>query len=101
MSTKITFVIDNPTHPEEFESSYERVVALAAQLPDLQRLESAKVWPKEDRSETPAYRTLDLYFGSYEIASAAVQNSTAGELFHTLVGTGTPFKALFSDIEVR
>jgi hypothetical protein len=101
MSTKITFVIDNPANPEAFESSYEQVVALAAQLPELQRLESAKVWPKEDNTETPAYRTLDLYFDSYEIASAAVQNAAAGELFQTLVATGTTFTALFSNIEQR
>ena len=101
MATKITIIINNPTTPEEFEPRYERIVALADQLPDLQRLESAKVWPKEDHSETPAYRTLDLYFSSYEIASAAVQNAIAGELFQTLVATGTRFTALFSDIEQR
>jgi hypothetical protein len=48
---------------------------------------------------TPAYRTLDLYFDSYEDASAAVTTPDAADLFGTLIGTEVPFKGLFSDIE--
>jgi hypothetical protein len=101
MATKITFIINNPADPSAFEPAYERAVELAAQLPGLQRLESAKVWPKEDQTPTPAYRTLDLYFETYESASAAVTVPAAGELFHELVSSGTPFMPLFSDIEER
>ncbi|NUR99723.1 MAG: EthD family reductase, partial [Kribbellaceae bacterium] len=61
MPTKITLIIDNPADPEEFERVYTDVKLAAATFPKLQRLESAKVWPKEDGTETPAYRTLDLY----------------------------------------
>jgi uncharacterized protein (TIGR02118 family) len=99
MSTKITIVIENPADPEAFEKAYPEVAALAAQLPGLQRLESTKVWPKEDGTPTPAHRTLDLYFESYEAASAAVATPGAGEFFQKLVGTGVPFIGLFSDIE--
>lgn len=99
MTTKITLVIENPADPEAFETVYPEIAALAKQLPGLQRAESAKVWPKEDGSPTPAHRTLDLYFESYEAASAAVAVPVAGEFFGTLVGTGVPFIALFSDIE--
>jgi hypothetical protein len=101
MATKISFIIDNPADPSAFEPVYKRVVQYAAQLPGLQRIESAKVWPKEDKTPTPAYRTLDLYFESYESASAAVQVPAAGGLFRELVGSGTPFTPLFSDIEAR
>ena len=34
---------------------------MARKLPGLTRLQSSKVWPKEDGSPTPAYRLLDLY----------------------------------------
>lgn len=99
MPTKITLIVENPTDPEAFERSYAPVVELARTLPGLQRLESAKVWPKEDGTPTPAHRTLDLYFDSYEDASAAVATPVAGELFGQLAATGTPFSGLFSDIE--
>lgn len=100
MPTKISLIIDNPTDPEAFERVYEDVKRAAETFPRLRRLESAKVWPKEDGTATPAYRTLDLYFDSYEDASAAVATQAAGELFGGLVGTAVPFKGLFSDIEI-
>jgi hypothetical protein len=99
MPTKITLIMDNPTSPDEFEQAYADVKQAAEKLPKLLRLESAKVWPKEDGTATPAYRTLDLYFDSYEDASAAVATPAAAGLFGTLVGTKVPFKGLFSDIE--
>lgn len=99
MPTKITFIIENPADPGEFEDAYPEIAALAKKLPALQRYESAKVWPKEDGTPTPAHRSLDLYFDSYEAASAAVATAVAGEFFQRLSGTGVPFMALFSDIE--
>ncbi|MFI7552758.1 EthD family reductase [Micromonospora sediminimaris] len=99
MSTEITFIIDNPADPDDFERAYADVKATAAKLPKLRRLESAKVWPKEDGTATPAYRTLDLYFDSYEDASDAVATPAAADVFGTLVGTQVAFKGLFSEIE--
>ena len=99
MPTKITLIIDNPADPEAFERVYADVKRAAEKFPKLQRLESAKVWPKEDGTATPAYRTLDLYFDSYEDASAAVTTQAAADLFGGLVGTQVPFNGLFSDIE--
>ncbi|RCK70229.1 EthD family reductase [Desertihabitans brevis] len=99
MPTKITFIIDNPTDVEAFEEAYAPLVELATQLPGLRRTESARVWPKEDGTPTPAHRTLDLYFDDYDAASAAVTTPVAGELFTRLGELGTPFTGLFSDIE--
>ncbi len=99
MPTKITLIIDNPADPAAFESQYAEIADLAKQLPELRRIESAKVWPKEDGTPTPAHRTLDLYFDSYDDASAAVATPAASEFFQRLVGSGTPFTGLFSDIE--
>ena len=99
MTTKITLVIDNPADPAAFEETYRELLDVARTFPKLQRLESAKVWPKEDGTPTPAHRTLDLYFDSYDDASAAVEIPEAETFFTRLIGTGTPFTGLFSDIE--
>ena len=99
MPTKITIIIDNPENPDTFELAFANVLAAAREFPELQRVESAKVWPKEDGTPTPGYRTLDLYFASYELASAAVATPTAGAVFGGLVQTGVTFTGLFSEIE--
>ena len=99
MTTKITLVIDNPTDATAFEQAYRELLAQARALPALQRLESAKVWPKEDGTATPAHRTLDLYFDTYGEASAAVAGAEAAAFFAGLVATGTTFTGLFSDVE--
>ena len=99
MPTKITFIIDNPENPEESERAFVSVRAAVEEFPGLQRVESAKVWPKEDGTATPAYRTLDLYFASYEDASAAVATPAAGAAIGGLIQSGVTFTGLFSDIE--
>ena len=100
MPTKITIIFDNPTDPGEFEAGFPHSLELAKALPGLERIESGKVWPKEDGSETPAYRTLDLYFADYDTASAAVQTPEAGAFFPTVFELGAAgVKALFTNIE--
>jgi hypothetical protein len=99
MPTKITLIIDNPADPAAFERAYVGIAAAARSLPGLQGLESAKVWPKEDGTPTPAHRTLDLYFATYDDASAAVTTPEAGALFGQLGATGTSFTGLFCDVE--
>ena len=99
MPTKVTFIIDNPADPAAFEQAWTGLRPHADELPKIQRVESAKVWPKEDGTPTPAYRQLDLYFASYEDASAAVTTPAAGALVGGLVQAGVTFTGLFSDIE--
>lgn len=99
MPTKITIIIDNPTDPEAFETAYKGIADSAKQLPNLRRYEAGKVWPKEDGTPTPAHRTLDLYFDSYEDASAAVTTPPFADLFNQLKATETTFRALFSEVE--
>ena len=99
MTTKITLIIDNPADPTAFEQAYPELLATARTLAKLQRLEAAKVWPKEDGTPTPAHRTLDLYFASYDDASSAVATAEAGAFFTQLSATGTSFTGLFSDVE--
>ena len=101
MPTKITIIYDNPTDPEEFETGYAAgQVALAKGLPGLARIETSKVWPKEDGSPTPAYRMVDLYFSDCDTASAAVTTPQAAALFPSIFGLATGgVRILFSDIE--
>ncbi|WP_299034560.1 EthD family reductase [uncultured Pseudokineococcus sp.] len=73
MAVKLTVVYDNPKDPDAFEEHYGSTHAeLAAKLPDVQRVETGKVFPKEDGSPTPAYRTADIYFVDYATAVAAL-----------------------------
>ena len=68
MSTKITVIYDNPESADVFEAGYPDQVTLARKLPGVERVESARVWPKEDGSPTPAYRLFDMYFADYDTA---------------------------------
>ncbi len=101
MPTKITVIYDNPADPGAFEAGYaEGQVALAKKLPGLEKLETSKVWPKEDGTPTPAYRMLDMYFPDYDTASAAVATAEAAALFPSIFGLATGgVRILFADVE--
>ena len=101
MPTKITFIHDNPTDPEAFEAAFaDGHLDLVRALPGVQRVESSKVWPKEDGSPTPKYRMIDAYFADYATASAAVTTPEAGRLFPAAFGLATGgLTILFSDVE--
>jgi uncharacterized protein (TIGR02118 family) len=102
MPTKITVIYDNPTDAAAFEAGYaDGQVRLAKALPGLQRIETSKVWPKEDGSPTPAYRLIDLYFADYDAASAAVATPEAAALIPNILGLATGgVRILFADIEL-
>jgi uncharacterized protein (TIGR02118 family) len=98
--TKITFVYSNPTDPDAFEAAYPEQLELARKLPGLTRMQTSKVWPKEDGSPTPAYRMLDLYFTDYAAASAAT--AEAGPLVeatfqHATGGVAIAFAEILED----
>jgi uncharacterized protein (TIGR02118 family) len=101
MSVKLTVVYDNPKDPEAFEQHYNSVhVPLAGKIPNVRRVELAKVFPKEDGGPTPAYRTADLYFDSYEDACAAVATPEGQAAIKDAVHIGTGgVRFLLSDIE--
>lgn len=100
MPLKITLIIDNPADPDAFESQYPALRERAAALPELVRMEAAKVSPKDDGTPTPAYRTFDLYFEDYAAASRAVATPEAGAFFQQLGAmNGNLAMGLFSEIE--
>jgi uncharacterized protein (TIGR02118 family) len=100
MPTKITFVYSEPTDPTAFEAAYPQQLAMARELPGLARLQTSKVWPKEDGSPIPAYRLLDLYFASYAAASAAAAEAgtlVAATLEHATGGVLIAFAEILDD----
>jgi uncharacterized protein (TIGR02118 family) len=101
MSVKLTVVYDNPTDPEAFEQHYKAVhIPLAMKIPNVRRAELAKVFPKEDGSPTPAYRTADLYFDSYKDACAAVATAEGQAAIKDAVQIATGgVRFLLSNIE--
>jgi len=100
MSTKITVIYDNPENADAFEAGYPDQVTLARKLPGVERVESARVWPKEDGSPTPAYRLFDMYFADYDTASKAVATPEAAAFVtqvKTLATGGV--RIVFADVE--
>ncbi|MFE9404940.1 EthD family reductase [Streptomyces sp. NPDC006530] len=100
MPTKITAIYENPKSPEAFEAGHGEQIVLAKAIPGVQRVESAKVWPKEDGSPAPAYRVLDLHFTDYDAAAKAVTSDEAsafvGKAFELATGG---VRLLFVDVE--
>jgi hypothetical protein len=100
MTTKITLIFDNPDSPEEFERGYPDLLALARKIPGVVKIETSKVWPKEDGTATPAYRLIDLYLADYDAASEAVTTSEAGAFFPAAFALATGgARAVFAEIE--
>ena len=65
------------------------------------RLQTSKVWPKEDGSATPAYRMLDLYFADYAAASEAAAEAAAlvgATLEHATGGVMIAFAEILDDV---
>jgi uncharacterized protein (TIGR02118 family) len=100
--TKITVIYDNPIDPGAFEAAYvSEQLEAARRIPGHIRFEASKVWPKEDGSPTPAYRSIDLYYPDYSSASEAVTTPEAGAFFEAMARLSTGgVRVLFSDIEV-
>ncbi len=100
MTTKITIIFDNPDDPSAFEDAYGDLIDRARKIPGLLRMETSKVWPKEDGTPTPAYRLIDLYLPDYETASAAVTTPEAAEFFPRAFELATGgARAVFADVE--
>lgn len=100
MPTKVTAIFDNPKDPDVFEAGHPEQLTLAKKIPGVERVESAKVWPKEDGSPTPAYRVLDLYFSDYDTASKAVTTDEASAFVSKVFELATGgVRLLFADVE--
>lgn len=100
MPTKITFIYENPQDVDAFEADYPSQLALAKRIPGLLGVETARVWPKEDGSSTPAYRLVDLFFSDYDAASEAVGTEEAAAFFPSVFALATNgVRIVFADVE--
>jgi uncharacterized protein (TIGR02118 family) len=92
-----------PQRPEAFEKHYHAVhIPLAAKVANVQRVELAKVFPKEDGSPTPAYRTVDVYFADYASACAALGTPEGQAVAKDAMQIATGgVRFLLSDIETH
>jgi hypothetical protein len=100
MPTKIELIVDNLDDNAAFDAQLPGLLQQARALPGLQRIESGRVWPKEDGSPTPAFRSLLLYFPGYDEASAATTSEEGATFFPAFFGaTHGMVTALFPDIE--
>jgi hypothetical protein len=100
VTTKIELIVDNLDDQAAFEAALPDLLAKARRLPGLVRLESGRVWPKEDGTPTPKSRTLDLYFAGYDEASAATSSPEGGEFFPAFFGaTNGAVTGLFTDVQ--
>jgi len=100
MDTKITVIYDNPLNAATFEAGFADQLARAKQIPGVLKIESSKVWPKEDGTPTPAYRLIDMYFSDYDAASEAVTTDEAAAFFPSVFELATGgVRIVFADVE--
>ncbi len=98
---KLTVVYENPKDPAAFEEHYHaKHMPLVAKIPNLKRVELAKVFPLESGGPTPAYRVAELYFDDYDTACTSLSTPEAGAVVKDAqqVATGG-MKLLLCDIE--
>ncbi len=100
MTTKVEIIVDNLEDRAAFDAALPDILGKARALPGLQDLESSIVWPKEDGSATPAFRTLVATFAGYDEASAATASPEGGAFFGAVIAaTGGKITGLFLDVE--
>jgi len=100
MTTKVEIIIDNLDDADAFEAALPGILEAARALPGLRGLESSRVWPKDDGTATPAYRTLVLTFDGYDEASAATATPEGDAFFGAvIVATNGKITGLFLDAE--
>ena len=61
-----------PKVPRRSRPAYPALVDRARRIPGVLRMETSKVWPREDGTPSEACRLIDLYLPDYDRASAAV-----------------------------
>lgn len=60
---KATLLYSQPTDPEAFEDYYfTKHMDLAAKIPNVARIETARTAPNPDGSQPPVFRTAEMWF---------------------------------------
>lgn len=70
---KVTVLYGEPTDPAAFEQYYlEQHLSIAARIPNVVRVETAKVVATPDGSPLPHYRIAELWFSDIETLQASM-----------------------------
>jgi len=73
---KLTVLYGHPADSAAFETYYSQThMPLAVKIPNLVRIEGARVGPTPDGSQPPYYRTADLWFADQASLEAALGSS--------------------------
>ena len=91
---KLTVLYGHPTDPGAFETYYANThVPLALKIPELMRIEAAKVLGMPEGSRAPYYRIADLWFASKEQLQASMGSAegqaAVADLAHFATGGTT------------
>ncbi|MBO3084661.1 EthD family reductase [Cellulomonas fengjieae] len=89
MTAKLTMIYGNPVDEDEFERRYTAHQEIVKQVPDILRAEYGKVFPKEDGTPRPRWRTADLYFADYDTAVAAFEHENGAAVARDAVDLAT------------
>lgn len=101
---KITALYTPPTDPAAFDEHYAAVhLPLAASMPGLARMESAKAVGTPDGSPAPYHRTADLYFEDMDAIGAAFGSeagrATAKDAGDLAARTGSTLTLMISEVD--
>jgi len=70
---KATMLYRQPSDPDAFENYYFGThMTLAAKVPNVARVETARATPNPDGSEAPVYRTAEMWFNDLETLQASL-----------------------------
>jgi len=73
---KLTVLYGHPADPNAFERYYAQThMPLAVKIPNLVRIEAARVGPTPDGQQPAYYRTADLWFADQQSLQAALSSS--------------------------
>ncbi len=89
---KLTVLYGHPVNPDAFEEHYANThTPLALKIPNLGRLELAKVVATPEGSAAPYYRIADLWFQSMDELESALgspEGQAAAQDFHNFASGG-------------
>lgn len=76
---KATVIYKQPTDPSAFEDYYfTKHMDLAAKVPNVARIETARTAPNPDGSQPDVYRTAEMWFNDLESLQSALGSPEGG-----------------------
>ncbi len=98
---KLTVLYGHPDDPDAFEEYYENThMPIARKIPNVQRIDLAKVVAAPDGSEPPYYRTADVWFEDMDQLQSGLGSPEGQETAQDIQNFATGGATLFiSEVE--